>query len=550
MSDEHDDESGGQGNRLMSMVVGAPLTMLTFVAAGVTFLAMMKSGDASDLNNAIAHGAANRAGLWSGEWWRLFTASFVHNSPMLLVWNIFMGFSLATSFERVMGSLRFALLFIVGGMATVATVSIVRDGVFLGLGAPLFVIMGGIYTLQWFRYGSWRALWNDPAQKRSIATTISWLALMPVIGADWISPIAGLVLGLAITSGMVPGGRNRLPVALFVSALLIAASLRPLPKIHDGWIDRVALINAYGANDWAKIIALTDGKDLSKDELYPLLRAQALIESNRTEEGVALLPEKKTAQPGLVSVLYTSTGHADRALVVLNEALKDDASDERLLRLKMDTLVALKDDQGLEAFEKDMQKEHPSWAISKGLLAHGLMRQERDEDAVEPLSIAAKKEPRLWSDDYVLLLLDLGRYADAKAQLKEEPSASLSCLTASMEGDFESQACPTLVGSSPIKRSFRALWMVGRGDCESARKLVEGDSSELPSALRALCSVREGDEAPAREMIAKDPKSIEAKVALFAATKDLAVLEGRETEAKRAVLWPLLPEEAKKALPR
>ena len=62
-------------------------------------------------------------GLAEGEWWRLLTAAFLHYGPIHLGMNMLALWWVGRPLEGYLGSLRYLLLYLVGGLACVALVA-------------------------------------------------------------------------------------------------------------------------------------------------------------------------------------------------------------------------------------------------------------------------------------------------------------------------------------------------------------------------------------------------------------------------------------------
>jgi rhomboid protease GluP len=78
-------------------------------------------------------GAVNGDLLWAGEWWRIITSQFLHVYFAHLVFNMAALLFLGMALERALGSLRFALLYIISGtigqvVGVVAAPALVSSG--------------------------------------------------------------------------------------------------------------------------------------------------------------------------------------------------------------------------------------------------------------------------------------------------------------------------------------------------------------------------------------------------------------------------------------
>lgn len=94
-----------------SLPQGCPVT-LTLIAINILlYLAQLGSQDLVT-NLGLMYGPAIQA----GDWWRLFSAAFLHGSLLHIGFNMFLLYSLGPILEKPFGSSRFALIYI-GGLA-------------------------------------------------------------------------------------------------------------------------------------------------------------------------------------------------------------------------------------------------------------------------------------------------------------------------------------------------------------------------------------------------------------------------------------------------
>jgi rhomboid protease GluP len=122
----------------------------------LVFVVMMVSGVHIMSPNGLElleWGANRRLETTSGDWWRLLTSMFLHGGIMHLILNIY-GLVLASIFiEPMLGSVRYAIIYFVSGLAGSAasiwwydnTISVGASGAIFGLcGAILAVVLTGI----------------------------------------------------------------------------------------------------------------------------------------------------------------------------------------------------------------------------------------------------------------------------------------------------------------------------------------------------------------------------------------------------------------------
>jgi len=87
-----------------------------------------------------------------GEWWRLLTAAFLHYGPLHLGMNMLVLWFIGPALEDYLGHARFALLYIVSGLAGSAGALIWSPNAFtVGASGAIWGLMGAALILEWRR---------------------------------------------------------------------------------------------------------------------------------------------------------------------------------------------------------------------------------------------------------------------------------------------------------------------------------------------------------------------------------------------------------------
>jgi membrane associated rhomboid family serine protease len=134
-------------------------------------------------------------GMWPfgialyGEWWRLLTAAFLHGSWLHIAFNMYVLFVLGPTLERVLGHVRFTVLYLVaalGGSVASYTFSDPRT-VSVGASGAIFGLMGALLV------AGRRLRWD-------LTQVLILLGVNVVIGflspdVDWRAHLGGLVVG-------------------------------------------------------------------------------------------------------------------------------------------------------------------------------------------------------------------------------------------------------------------------------------------------------------------------------------------------------------------
>lgn len=530
----------------MERLLAAPVSAFLFAACIAVFFLAERTGSTNDTATLVRFGANYRGGVWHGEWWRLFTSMFLHIGTMHLVWNVWAGWSWTSTFERVVRGPRFVFIYVVSGLVGSAFSIIGHDAVSAGASGALFGVIGGTFVLMRYRLGGWRNVWNEPALKRNIVMSVLWLAIGPFVGFDSFAHAGGMLAGMALTSGFLPGGRNRLALATFFCAISIAAATRPLPKLHDGWIDVRALDAAWRKGDWNEVLSLTSNP--AAMPTFAFARGAALIELGRFEEGEALLP---TVAESLDDVTYLSklhlrAGSYERAQRTLDAALEVSPRNLTFTRAKYQLYWDVNHLSKADELADQLIGDHPGTPMAYGLMGRRFVRDGEPKEALESFRKAYEGEPEEWSTDLTMLLIEEGERDEARKVLKDSPGFSfLGCYLAVVEGDYagEGQVCETLKKKDAPTLEARAMQRIGLEKCDEALAILEGVESKVAQVLRNVCATRRG------EAITTDSE-YERATFEFAKSNDVKLLGDDAERLKNSWLWPLLPEAARRALPR
>lgn len=82
----------------------------------IVFALMTLNGGSESIENLIRFGANSKILVAHGEWWRLFTASFIHIGFFHILFNMYFFYSLGPVFERLFGSMNFLIIYLIAGI--------------------------------------------------------------------------------------------------------------------------------------------------------------------------------------------------------------------------------------------------------------------------------------------------------------------------------------------------------------------------------------------------------------------------------------------------
>lgn len=185
------------------MLKNAPMTRVLLIIIAVVFAFEIFLGGSDNESVLIQMGAIMPNIRETGEYWRLFTAMFLHAGWLHWGTNTWALYQLGTLYEVLFGTPRFALTYFVTGIcASLASLFFSRS-VAVGASGAIFGILGAfIFSLlrsPQYRHQRWT--------KSLVSQIVFWIAVNIMIGLsvkfiDNAAHLGGLVAGLLI--GLLP----------------------------------------------------------------------------------------------------------------------------------------------------------------------------------------------------------------------------------------------------------------------------------------------------------------------------------------------------------
>jgi membrane associated rhomboid family serine protease len=123
---------------------------LVAINVGIYLLELGMGGNLSGTGNRIYDkGVLYGPLVADGEWWRLFTAMFLHYGPLHLGLNMLALWWFGSAVETVLGRGRYLLLYIVSGLAGSAGALIANpNALTVGASGAIFGILGAAFVLE------------------------------------------------------------------------------------------------------------------------------------------------------------------------------------------------------------------------------------------------------------------------------------------------------------------------------------------------------------------------------------------------------------------
>jgi membrane associated rhomboid family serine protease len=132
-----------------------------------------------------------RPSLTEYEPWRMITSTFLHGSPVHLLFNMYSLFIFGPAIERFIGRVRFLALYLVSGFAgSVAVLLLAPDSDVLGASGAIFGLIGAYFIIT-------RHLGGRSTQILVlIAINLALGFFLPFVA--WQAHVGGLVAGVAV----------------------------------------------------------------------------------------------------------------------------------------------------------------------------------------------------------------------------------------------------------------------------------------------------------------------------------------------------------------
>jgi membrane associated rhomboid family serine protease len=159
-------------------------------------------------------------GVADGAWWQVITATFAHEHPLHIGFNMMALYFLGPMLENVLGRTRFLALYLISGVAGSAAVMLLSDPNTSTLGASgsIFGLMGALAVIAFKVRGE-------------VQTVLTWIGLNLVLtftisGISWQGHLGGLIGGALLGAAMVfAPRRHRAPVQWTATALVLLVAL-------------------------------------------------------------------------------------------------------------------------------------------------------------------------------------------------------------------------------------------------------------------------------------------------------------------------------------
>lgn len=130
------------------------LTRVLVAINVVAFLWEQFTGAFDSDTGLIAHGALLGRAVMAGEWWRIFTAAFLHGGVMHILFNMFALWQVGSMVELIYGRVRMGILYFLAALGSGLVVTyFTPDDVTVGASGAIFGLFGAL-AVAGFRLGA------------------------------------------------------------------------------------------------------------------------------------------------------------------------------------------------------------------------------------------------------------------------------------------------------------------------------------------------------------------------------------------------------------
>lgn len=177
-----------------------PITTILLAANVIMFMVLLFNGGSQNPFTLLKFGALANISPFKDEIWRLFASMFLHSGFSHLFFNCFALLVFAPPLERLLGSIKYAFLYIASGFIG----NLITQGYYNNLSSPTFSVgaSGAIYGV----YGAFLyiALFQrnkmDEASRKVLYTILGFGIIFSfgVAGINLIAHFGGLIAGFFV----------------------------------------------------------------------------------------------------------------------------------------------------------------------------------------------------------------------------------------------------------------------------------------------------------------------------------------------------------------
>ncbi|WP_440118663.1 rhomboid family intramembrane serine protease [Paenibacillus sp. QZ-Y1] len=177
-----------------------PLTSILLIANVVMFIVLSLNGGSTNSMVLLKFGALTNHELFAAEWWRYITSMFLHAGFSHLLFNSFALIVFAPPMERMLGTVRYGVLYLGGGilgniLAVAWYNSVGSITISVGASGAIYAIYGAFLYVALFQ----RTM-MDEASRKTLYTLLVFgiIFSFAMSGISWMAHFGGLLGGFFI----------------------------------------------------------------------------------------------------------------------------------------------------------------------------------------------------------------------------------------------------------------------------------------------------------------------------------------------------------------
>jgi rhomboid protease GluP len=245
----------------------------------------------------------------SGEYWRLFTAGFLHGGIIHIALNMWCLWSLGRLSERLFGKWQtFAIYMVTGvGGALLSIANNPQHGE-LGASGAVFGIVGAV--IAGVKFGELNI--SSGEKKAIISSAVSFAVLNFMLGfSGFGSSVVGRVDNMCHLGGFITGLMVGLPLGAFhrkqllqlatliVTSAVLTAGARELVQREGPGAYKTAAVIAWHNKDYAKTVSLLEKYTVAmpEDDVGLLMLGEAYAHDNQPDKAIAAFEQALRVNP-------------------------------------------------------------------------------------------------------------------------------------------------------------------------------------------------------------------------------------------------------------
>jgi rhomboid protease GluP len=356
-------------------------------------------------------GASNGGLIFTGQWWRLFTAMFLHGNLLHIASNMWALFNLGLLAEILYGRRNYIFLYLIAGLGgSVLSVWWHPQAVGVGASGAIFGIAGALLPALKFQKNPRVAIALKGALKSIFMFVVFNLVLgatIPVIdnAAHVGGLLTGLVVGFLLPSYTVEEERKRTgqAIAVFVAALAILTAGALYAKkryVPNTLLTKAELLIRQGKPNDALALFQKQLKEDPDNEILLTQYAAVLSQLKRQPEKLAVLDKlakdhpQNADYPAAICIAHLGTKELEDAQPFCERAAELDPKNSAILFNLGSVYMQTKQNGAAVATFRKAYDLNPNRFNENFFLGMALLQDGQKLEAAQRLKKASELNPR------------------------------------------------------------------------------------------------------------------------------------------------------------